>query len=99
VAKVPVAAVSVTAPLPVPEAGLSVNQAALSLAVQLKVPPPVLLMLTVWDAGLAPPWVAVKERLVGLAPMAGGMGAAETVKVTGTETVVAPVALRVIVLL
>ena len=33
----------------------SVNQAALSLAVQLRVPPPVLLMLRVWVAGLAPP--------------------------------------------
>ena len=41
----------------------------------------------------------MNERLVGLAPMAGGTGAAVTVKDTGTETVVAPVALRVIVLL
>jgi hypothetical protein len=49
-------------------------------------------MVTVWVAGLAPPWVAVKERLVGLAPMAGGTGAAATVKVTGTVTGVAPVA-------
>jgi hypothetical protein len=73
---VPVVAVSVTAPLPVPEAGLSVNQAALSLADQLSVPLPVLLMVTVWVAGLVPPWVAAKERLVGLAPMAGGTGAA-----------------------
>jgi len=47
VVKVPVAAVNVTVPFPVPEAGLSVNQAALSLADQLSVPPPVLLMLTV----------------------------------------------------
>ena len=45
--KVPVAAVNVTAPFPVPEAGLSVNQAALSLADQVRVPPPVLLMLRV----------------------------------------------------
>jgi hypothetical protein len=72
---VPVVAVSVTAPFPVPEAGLSVSQAALSLADQLSVPPPVLLMRTVWVAGLAPAWVAAKERLVGLAPMAGGTGA------------------------
>ncbi len=34
-------------------------------------PPPVLLMLRVCEAGLTPPWVAVKDRLVGLAPMAG----------------------------
>jgi hypothetical protein len=85
------------APFPVPEAGLRANQAALSLADQLKEPPPVLLMLTVWAAGLAPPWVAVKERLVGLAPMAGGTGAAATVNVTGTETGAAPVALMVTV--
>jgi hypothetical protein len=49
-------------------------------------------MLTVLVAGLAPPCVAAKERLVGLAPMAGGMGAVETVKVTGTVIVEAPVA-------
>lgn len=70
--KVPVVTVSVTAPFPVPEAGLSINQAALSLAVQLSVPPPWLLMLKVWGAGLAPPCVAAKERLVGLAPMTLG---------------------------
>ena len=39
---------------------------------------------------------AVKERLVGLAPIAGGTDAAVTVKLTGTVTVEAPVALRVI---
>jgi hypothetical protein len=44
---VPVATVAVTAPLPVPEAGLSDNHVALSLAIQLKVPPPVLLMVKV----------------------------------------------------
>ena len=43
-------------------------------------------------AGLALPWVAVKEKLVGLAPIAGG---AVTVKVTGTVTEVAPVAVIV----
>ena len=84
-------AVSVTLPLPVPPAGESVNQGALSLAVQVRVPPPVLLMLRVCGAGLAPPWVAVKESAVGLAPMAGGTGAAVTVKVTGTVTGVTPV--------
>ena len=70
----PVAALTETVPLPVPEAGDTVSQAALSLALQLKVPPPVLLMLTVWAAGFVPPWVAVKDKLVGLAPMAGGTG-------------------------
>src|SRR5688572_5070962 len=74
VAKLPVAALNVTAPLPVPEAGLTVNQAVLSLAVQVKVPPPVLLIVMVCAAGLAPPCVAVKESAVGLAPMAGLTG-------------------------
>ena len=44
-AREPVAAVRVTAPVPVPEDELSVNQAALSLADQVKVPPPVLLIV------------------------------------------------------
>ena len=83
---------AVSVPAPEPEAGLSVNQAALSLAVQLKVPP-VLLIVTLCAVGLAAPWVAVKESAAGLAPMAG---AAATVKVTGTVTVVALGALRVI---
>ena len=67
----PVATLAVTAPVPVPEAGLRDNHAALSLALQLKVPPPVLLMVTVCAAGLPPPCWAVKDRLVGLAPIAG----------------------------
>ena len=46
-AREPVAAVTVTRPFPVPEPGLRVNQAAVSLAVQLNVPPPVLLMVSV----------------------------------------------------
>jgi uncharacterized membrane protein YgcG len=71
-AVVPVTTLAVTTPLSVPEVRLSLNQGALSLAVQLSVPPPWLLMLTVWVAGFAPPCVAVKERLVGLVPMAGG---------------------------
>jgi hypothetical protein len=41
--------------------------------------------------------VAVNEKLVGLAPTAGGTGAAVTVNVTGTVTLAAPVAVRVIV--
>lgn len=67
----PVVTARVTAPLPEPEAGDRVNHAALSLADQVSVPPPVLLMLSVWAAGLVPPCVAVKERLVGFAPIAG----------------------------
>ena len=87
----PVATVRVIAPLPVPEVGESVNQAALSLLDQVSVPPPVLLMLSVCAAGFALPWVAVKASAVGLAPMAGGTGAVATVKETGTVTGVTPV--------
>ena len=88
-----------TVPLPVPDAGAKVNQVALSLADHVKVPPPVLLRLSVCAAGLPPPWVAENEKLVGLAPMAGGTGAAITVSVTGTDcgVLVAPVAVIVIV--
>jgi hypothetical protein len=45
--KEPVVAVSVTLPLPVPPAVESVNHGVVSLALQLNVPPPVLLMLRV----------------------------------------------------
>ena len=41
------------------------------LAVQVKVPPPVLLILRVCAVGLLPPCWAVKDRLVGLAPIVG----------------------------
>ena len=68
----PSAAVAVRVPLPVPVVGLRVSQVALSVADQVKVPPPVLLRLRVWAAGLPPPCCAVKARLIGLAPMAGG---------------------------
>lgn len=53
-------------PLPVPAAGLGVNHVALSLTVQLSVPPPVLEMASVWLAGFAPPCMAVNPMLVGL---------------------------------
>ena len=43
----PVVTLTVTVPLPVPEAGLMVNQGVASLAFQFKVPPPVLLRFTV----------------------------------------------------
>ena len=87
----PVVTVAVTVPFPVPEAGLTVSQLALSLADQVSVPPPVLLIVSDWDAGLPPPCWAVKDRLVGLVPIAGGTGAAVTVNVTGTVTGVTPV--------
>src|SRR5262249_29089408 len=61
----------------VPLAGLTVSHEASSLAVKLRVPPPVLVTLIVWLAGLLPPAVAVKLRLVGLTPMVGCVGGAE----------------------
>lgn len=67
----PTVALNITAPFPVPEAGLMTNQGALSLAAQLSVPAPLLLILTVWVMGLAPPCAAAKERLVRLTPMTG----------------------------
>jgi hypothetical protein len=74
-----VATVRVTIPVPVPDAGESVSQAALSMAVQLSVLPPALLMLKVCAVGLPLPCWAVKDRLVGLAPIAG------LTETTGTE--------------
>jgi hypothetical protein len=85
---------AVSVPLPEPEAGLRVNQAAVSLAVQLT-GPPVLVMLRVCAAGLVPPCWAVKESAVGLAPMAG---ARATVKATATDWEATPGAATVIVL-
>lgn len=72
--RAPVAAVTLTVPLPVPEVGPSVSQLALSLADQVRVPPPVLLMLSVCVTGLLSPGCAAKVRLAGLSPMAGFVG-------------------------
>ena len=47
------------------------SQAALSLAVQVNVPPPVLLMLNAWLDGLLPPCWTENDRLRGLAPIDG----------------------------
>jgi hypothetical protein len=63
----------VTEPLPLPDVWLRVSQLIFSLSVQLRVPPPVLVMFKVWEDGLEPPCVAAKEKLVGLAPIAGGV--------------------------
>jgi hypothetical protein len=49
------------------------------MAVQLSVPPPALLILKVCAVGSPPPCWAVKDRLVGLAPIAG------LTETTGTE--------------
>lgn len=95
----PIAALTLIAPLLIPEAGESVNQAALSLAVQVRVPPPVLLMFSVWAAGLPSPRWTVKDKPVGLVPMAGGTGAGATVRFTGMVIVGAPTAFTVIIVL
>jgi hypothetical protein len=61
-------------------------------------PPPVLEICKVWDGGLLAPYFPVKERFVGLTPMAGGKAEpVVTVNVTGTATDEAPVALTTIV--
>ena len=80
------ATVSVTMPLPLPEAGARVNQLALSLALHVKVPPPVLLMLSVCAAGLAPPCVAVKAKLAGLAPIVGLVGGGVGFELSGIRS-------------
>jgi hypothetical protein len=51
--------------------GLRLSHAAGSLAVQLKVPPPVLVMLNVWAAGFALPSAAVNVRLAILGLVVG----------------------------
>src|SRR5438093_6034902 len=58
----------------VPEAGLRLSHAAVSLAFQLNVPPPVLVMLNVWAAGFAPPSAPVNVKLTGSEPLVGGGG-------------------------
>ena len=74
----------------VPLAGVSVSQAALSLAVQVKVPLPVLEILMGLGAGFVPPTVPVNVRLVGLKPIAGVTLPEVTVMVMGTCFVMPP---------
>lgn len=57
---------TVTVPLLVPDAGDSANHPVVSLAVQTKVPPPVLEIVNVLGAGLALPAVPKKARLLRL---------------------------------
>ena len=84
---------AVNVPLPEPEPGVTDNQEALSLAVQLRVPP-AFVRLRVWFVGFAAPCVAMYDKLEGLRLI---VGAVATVKVMGTVTGVAPVALTVTV--
>ena len=77
----------VTTPFPVPEVGECDSHAALLLTVQVNVPPPVFLIASDCGAGFPPLCCAVKIRLPGVAPIAGGIVAAvmvsETVTVCG----------------
>ena len=65
-----------------PLAGDTLNQVWLSDAVQFNVPPPVFDTFTVCAAGLAPPAVAVNDRLAGATANTGDAGF--TVSVTST---------------
>ena len=87
----------VTAPAPVPVPGVCHSQGASWLTPQRSALLPVLLMVKVWAGGLLLPCCAVKDRLAGVMPIAGGTGAAVTVKETGIVTGLAPDALRIMV--
>ena len=74
--------VAVTVPAFVPLPGDTLSQEALSDAVQLIEPLPVLLTDTVLAAGSVPPWVAVNASVAGVTDSTGG-GGGSTVSVTG----------------
>src|SRR5437016_14307262 len=71
----------------VPEAVLSCNQAALSLSVQDKVPPPVLVRANGCADGFAPPTVPEKAKFVGREPIVLLLVDAVMVRETGTTNV------------
>src|SRR5687767_303948 len=85
---------SVMAPELVPLAGVSVSQPASSLADQFKVPPPLLLTLSVWLFGFAPPACAVKVNVLGLRAMDGG-GVTVSVTLAVLGVLLAPTAATV----
>src|SRR2546423_13589065 len=64
--------VAVIVPLLAPLVGERLSQLALSEAVQFIVPPPALVTVSVLAAGLDPPAVPLKARLVGDTERAGG---------------------------
>jgi hypothetical protein len=76
---------NVTFPAPVPDAALDVSHAAFSEIIQLRVPAPVFKIVRFCALGLLPPCWAVKDKLVGLAPIAGLTG---TTGAAGVEGVV-----------
>ena len=86
-------AVTVKDPGAAPEIGDIDSHDAVSDALQLKVPVPVLLMFTTCAAGLLPPWLAEKARLVGTRLIVGICGAVSVrLTVTACGVLVAPVA-------
>jgi hypothetical protein len=76
-------------PAPVPLKPLGVSQVAFSERDQLRVPAPVLLIMSVCGLGLLPPCTLVKEKLVALRPMVG-VGAAAAVVVVGVSIWLSP---------
>jgi len=58
---------------------LMVNHAAEELADQPRVPEPLLVIVTVWLDGFAPPWIAENDIDAGLRPMTGVEGVEEVV--------------------
>lgn len=73
---------TVTVPSLVALAGETPSHSTSSAAVQATVPPPALVTLSVLAAGLAPPCVALDDRLLGATDSDGGDRGA-TVSVTG----------------
>ena len=86
-------AVTVRDPGAAPETGDIESHDVVLDTLQLNVPVPVLLIFTTWAAGLLPPWVAEKARLVGTRLIVG-IGGAVIVRLTVTVcgVLVAPVA-------
>src|SRR3954447_22951881 len=68
----------------VPDAGATDIQGASSDAVNDRVPPPALETSIVLAAGVAPPCVALKDRLAGVVASAGPGAPGVTLNVTGT---------------
>ena len=90
---VPTFTASVTLLEAVPLSGLKVSHEALSVALQLSVPVPLLVIVNVLLLGLTPA-VVLKAKLVELRAMLGPV--VEMTRLTGTVTGVAPVAVIVI---
>lgn len=80
----PVIGLIVSTPVPVPEVGECDSHAELLLTVQVNVPPPVFLTASDCGVGFPPPCCAVKVRLPGVTPIAGGTAAAVIVSETFT---------------